>query len=107
MTLSYTGIGFVDGDTCPITLDDREHDGAAAEPADPLPRRRPVDPAVDDATGKPVAVDQVMREDATTGTRYDPAVGMTGGSYGGQIQFAAAGVRAAPRAPTGWTRSSR
>ena len=30
MTLSYTGIGFVDGDACPITLDDREHDGAAA-----------------------------------------------------------------------------
>ena len=30
VTLSYTGIGFVDGDTCPITLDDREHDGAAA-----------------------------------------------------------------------------
>src|SRR3954451_21315407 len=30
VTLSYTGLGFVDGDTCPITLDDREHDGAAA-----------------------------------------------------------------------------
>ena len=30
VTLSYTGIGFVDGDNCPITLDDREHDGAAA-----------------------------------------------------------------------------
>jgi hypothetical protein len=24
VTLSYTGLGFVDGDTCPITLDDRE-----------------------------------------------------------------------------------
>ena len=30
VTLSYTGLGFVDGDNCPITLDDREHDGAAA-----------------------------------------------------------------------------
>src|SRR5688572_10062546 len=30
VTLSYTGLGFVDGDTCPITLDDREHDGEAA-----------------------------------------------------------------------------
>ena len=30
VTLSYTGIGFVDGDACPITLDDVEHDGAAA-----------------------------------------------------------------------------
>jgi ABC-2 type transport system ATP-binding protein len=90
VTLSYTGIGFVDGDTCPITLDDREHDGAAASQ---LLRFLGGDhriKAVDDATGKKVVVDQVIREDATTGTRYDPAVGMTGGSYGGQIQFAAA-----------------
>src|SRR3954467_6919734 len=35
VTLSYTGLGFVDGDTCPITLDDREHDGAAASPPRP------------------------------------------------------------------------
>src|SRR3569833_662577 len=34
VTLSYTGLGFVDGDTCPITLDDREHDGAAAGQGD-------------------------------------------------------------------------
>jgi predicted acyl esterase len=46
--------------------------------------------AVDDATGDPVRINQVIREDATSGTRFDPAVGMTGGSYGGQIQFAAA-----------------
>ena len=45
MTLSYTGIGFVDGDNCPITLDDREHDGAAASQlirflgGDPVDRR--------------------------------------------------------------------
>ena len=32
---------------------------------------------------------------------------MTGGSYGGQIQFAAAGYEHAARAPTGSTRSSR
>jgi predicted acyl esterase len=91
VTLSYTGLGFVDGDTCPITLDDREHDGAAA---DQLIRFLGGDPsieAVDDATGEPVHVDQVVREDATTGTPYDPQVGMTGGSYGGQIQFATAG----------------
>ena len=90
VTLSYTGIGFVDGDDCPITLDDVEHDGAAASQ---LLRflggdRRIV--AVDDATGRRVYVDQVIREDARTGTRNDPAVGMTGGSYGGQIQFATA-----------------
>ena len=30
VTLSYTGLGFIDGDNCPITLDDVQHDGAAA-----------------------------------------------------------------------------
>ncbi|WP_344686645.1 CocE/NonD family hydrolase [Blastococcus jejuensis] len=92
VTLSYTGIGFVDGDTCPITLDDREHDGAAASQ---LMRFLGGDrriSAVDDATGEQVVVNQVIREDRETGTKHDPAVGMTGGSYGGQIQFAAAAV---------------
>src|SRR3954454_2536811 len=89
VTLSYTGIGFVDGDTCPITLDDVEHDGAAAGQ---LMRFLGGDKsilAVDDATGKKVVVDQVIREDGVKGNRFDPAVGMTGGSYGGQVQFAA------------------
>ena len=92
VTLSYTGLGFVDGDTCPITLDDREHDGeAASQLLRFLGGDRSVE-AVDDATGKKVVVDQVIRQDRETGTRNDPAVGMTGGSYGGQIQFAAAAV---------------
>jgi ABC-2 type transport system ATP-binding protein len=91
VTLSYTGIGFVDGDTCPITLDDREHDGAAASQLMRFLGGDRSIKAVDDATGKKVAIDQVIREDGANGTRYDPAVGMTGGSYGGQIQFAAAG----------------
>jgi ABC-2 type transport system ATP-binding protein len=91
VTLSYTGIGFVDGDTCPITLDDVEHDGAAASQLIRFLGGDRSVKAVDDATGKKVVVDQVIREDRETGTRHDPAVGMTGGSYGGQIQFAAAG----------------
>jgi predicted acyl esterase len=91
VTLSYTGIGFVDGDLCPITLDDREHDGAAASQLLRFLGGDPSIRAVDDATGQTVRINQVIREDATSGTRYDPAVGMTGGSYGGQIQFAAAG----------------
>ncbi len=90
MTLSYTGIGFVDGDTCPITLDDREHDGNAASQLMRFLGGDPSIQAVDDDSGATVRINQVIREDATTGTRYDPAVGMTGGSYGGQIQFAAA-----------------
>jgi ABC-2 type transport system ATP-binding protein len=91
VTLSYTGLGFMDGDSCPITLDDVEHDGAAASQ---LIRFLGGDPSIearDDKTHQPVHVDQVVREDATTGVQYDPQVGMTGGSYGGQIQFAAAG----------------
>jgi putative CocE/NonD family hydrolase len=95
VTLSYTGIGFIDGDNCPITLDDREHDGAAASQLISFLGGDPSITAVDDATGRPVHVDQVVREDATTGARYDPQVGMTGGSYGGQIQFATAGFEKA------------
>jgi putative CocE/NonD family hydrolase len=91
VTLSYTGIGFVDGDTCPITLDDREHDGAAASQLLRFLGGDRTVQAVDDATGKKVVVDQVTRQDSATHTPHDPAVGMTGGSYGGQIQFAAAG----------------
>jgi ABC-2 type transport system ATP-binding protein len=95
VTLSYTGIGFVDGDNCPITLDDREHDGAAASQLLRFLGGDPSIEAVDDETGETVHVDQVAREDATSGTPYDPQVGMTGGSYGGQIQFATAGFEAA------------
>ena len=95
VTLSYTGLGFVDGDNCPITLDDRDHDGAAAGQLIRFLGGDPAIAATDDATGQPVAIDQVIREDATTGTPYDPQVGMTGGSYGGQIQFAAAGFEKA------------
>ncbi|MFL6096239.1 MAG: CocE/NonD family hydrolase, partial [Blastococcus sp.] len=91
VTLSYTGLGFMDRDNCPITLDDVEHDGAAASQLIRFLGGDPAIQAVDDTTGEVVHVDQVAREDATTSTRYDPQVGMTGGSYGGQIQFAAAG----------------
>jgi predicted acyl esterase len=92
VTLSYTGLGFVDGDPCPITLDDREHDGAAASQLLRFLGGDPSIAAVDDATGEPVHVDQVIRQDAASGTPHDPAVGMIGGSYGGQIQFATAAV---------------
>jgi ABC-2 type transport system ATP-binding protein len=90
VTLSYTGLGFVDGDLCPITLDDREHDGAAASQLIGFLGGDPSIQAVDQNTGAAVHIDRVVRQDATTGHRYDPAVGMIGGSYGGQIQFATA-----------------
>jgi predicted acyl esterase len=95
VTLSYTGLGFVDGDNCPITLDDVEHDGAAASQLLRFLGGDPSIEAVDDDTKQPVRIDQVIREDARTGTRHDPQVGMTGGSYGGQIQFATAGFEKA------------
>ncbi|UOY01122.1 CocE/NonD family hydrolase [Blastococcus sp. PRF04-17] len=100
VTLSYTGLGFVDGDNCPITLDDREHDGAAASQLIRFLGGDRSIVAVDDDTKERVVVDQVVREDAKTGTRHDPQVGMTGGSYGGQIQFAAAGYEK-------WKRTNR
>jgi putative CocE/NonD family hydrolase len=90
VTLSYTGLGFVDGDNCPITLDDREHDGAAASQLLRFLGGDRSITAVDDATGRQVVVGEVVRQDRETGVKHDPAVGMIGGSYGGQIQFATA-----------------
>src|SRR3954462_7444633 len=90
VTLSYAGLGFVDGDTCPITLDDREPDGAAASQLLRFLGGDPSIVAVDHGTTHRVNVDQWARDDGPNGPRYGPAVGMVGGSYGGQIQFAAA-----------------
>jgi putative CocE/NonD family hydrolase len=88
VTLAYTGLGFVDGDNCPITLDDVEHDGAAASQLLRFLGGDSSIEAVDDVTKEKVVVDSVLLEGDPA--RHDPAVGMVGGSYGGQIQFAAA-----------------
>src|SRR3954467_387439 len=85
VTLSYTGLGFVDKNVCPITLDDREHDGAAAGQLLRFLGGDPSISAVDQNTNTLVHVNQVIRDDGNDGTRHDPAVGMVGGSYGGQI----------------------
>lgn len=88
--LSYSGLGF-GGSGCKITLDDREHDGAAASQ---LLRFLGGDPAISATrtdTNQPYAVNFVRR-DTNRGLPYDPRVGMIGGSYGGQIQFATAAV---------------
>jgi len=95
VVLSYSGLGF-GGSGCKITLDDPDIDGAAAsqlvgylggddgvayldadhtQPAPPLSLVQ-LDPKDHDG---------VHRTD-------DPRVGMIGGSYGGQIQFATAAV---------------
>jgi ABC-2 type transport system ATP-binding protein len=85
--LSYSGLGF-GGSGCKITLDDPDWDGkAASQLVDFLGGSR----AANDGS----TVDFVRRDArAHDGTRHrdDPRVGMIGGSYGGQVQFAAASV---------------
>jgi ABC-2 type transport system ATP-binding protein len=82
VVLSYTGLGFGDSD-CPIYLDDPDYDGKAGKQM------------VSVLAGKK----DYRREGSTQTHRIkyvakeapgDPRVGMVGGSYGGQIQYAVA-----------------
>ncbi len=85
--LSYSGLGF-GGSGCKIYLDDRDYDGKAAKQ---LVTFLGGGMKADDGT----KVDFVKRDSRGSDGRhhrFDPRVGMIGGSYGGQIQFAAAGV---------------
>jgi ABC-2 type transport system ATP-binding protein len=95
VVLAYSGLGFGSdpqaerrGSDCKITFDDREHDGAATKQlVDFLGGLR----NADDGTH----VDYVRRDAVAHDGRHhagDPRVGMIGGSYGGQVQFAAAAV---------------
>src|SRR3954452_1791203 len=87
VVLSYSGLGF-GGSGCKITLDDRDYDGKAGSQ---LVTFLGGGQAATDGT----KVDYV-RLDATGSDgkhhAFDPRVGMVGGSYGGQIQFAIAGI---------------
>jgi ABC-2 type transport system ATP-binding protein len=78
VVLSYSGLGF-GGSSCKITLDDRDYDGKAGSQLVTYLGKLPN-----------VQTD----ETAIDGKHYadDPRVGMIGGSYGGQIQFAVAGI---------------
>ena len=78
MVLSYSGLGF-GGSGCKITLDDRDYDGKAGSQLVTFLGK--LDYVKKDATGH----DGIHHAD-------DPRVGMIGGSYGGQIQFAVAGI---------------
>ena len=79
VVLSYTGLGFPNSD-CKITLDDPDFDGkAATQLVDYL--------AGDKADNSGRVLDMVAEE-----APGDPRVGMIGGSYGGQVQFAAASL---------------
>ena len=82
VVLSYSGLGF-GGSGCRITLDDPQWDGKAGrQMVDVLAGARPF---TDETTGQTGRVDYVARN-----APGDPRVGMIGGSYGGQVQYAVA-----------------
>ncbi|HYF26882.1 MAG TPA: CocE/NonD family hydrolase, partial [Baekduia sp.] len=85
--LTYSGLGF-GGSGCKITIDDRDFDGKAASQ---LITFLGGGKAATDGT----RVDFVRRDARGSDGRpyeHDPRIGMVGGSYGGQVQFAAAGI---------------
>ena len=85
--LAYSGLGF-GGSGCKITLDDREHDGAAGSQM--ISFLGGSKAAMDGTKLDFVELDGL--DHAGKERRDDPRVGMIGGSYGGQIQFAVAAV---------------
>jgi ABC-2 type transport system ATP-binding protein len=81
VVLAYTGLGFPDSG-CKITLDDPDYDGRAGRQlVDVLAGQR----AYLDAGGTARTLHTVAQE-----APGDPRVGMIGGSYGGQVQYAVA-----------------
>lgn len=87
VVLSYSGLGF-GGSDCKITLDDPDWDGRAAKQ---LVTYLGGGKRANDGTRI-----SYVRKDRTAHDgkrrRHDPRVGMVGGSYGGQVQFAVAGI---------------
>lgn len=91
--LTYSGLGF-GGSGCKITLDDPVYDGEAASQLVSYLGGAPGIAYTDAAhTSAAPTVDYVVHDavdHAGHADKYDPRVGMIGGSYGGEIQFAAA-----------------
>ena len=87
VVLSYSGLGF-GGSDCKITLDDPDWDGLAARQ---LVSYLGGGKRANDGTKiRYVRRDRVSHDGVSR--RHDPRVGMVGGSYGGQVQFAVAGI---------------
>ena len=80
--LSYSGLGF-GKTTCKVELDDPAWDGKAGKQMDDV--LAGIRPYVDQGTGKSQYLRSIAME-----SKGDPRVGMIGGSYGGQIQYAVA-----------------
>lgn len=93
--LSYSGLGF-GGSGCQITLDDPDWDGVAGRQLVSYLGGAGGIAYLDAKHTKPAPTLKVVKRDtkAHNGKSYanDPRVGMVGGSYGGQIQFAIASV---------------
>ena len=93
--LSYSGLGF-GGSGCKIYLDDPDYDGRAASQLVSYLGGTAGIAFTDAAHTVAAPALGVVKHDPTDHTGQhdlsDPRVGMIGGSYGGQIQFAAASV---------------
>lgn len=93
--LTYSGLGF-GGSGCQITLDDPDWDGRAGSQLVSYLGGAPGIAYLDAKHTKPAPVLDVIKRDtvANDGKKraHDPKVGMVGGSYSGQIQFAIASV---------------
>jgi ABC-2 type transport system ATP-binding protein len=87
VVLSYSGLGF-GGSDCKITLDDPDWDGQAAKQL--VTYLGGGKRANDGSRVTYVRHDRVSHDGRHR--THDPRVGMVGGSYGGQVQFAVAGI---------------
>ena len=90
VVLSYSGLGF-GGSDCKITLDDPDYDGKAAQQLVGYLGGKAGVAFTDEEHTTAAPVLNVVKKDGLP-TANDPRVGMVGGSYGGEVQFAAAGL---------------
>jgi ABC-2 type transport system ATP-binding protein len=95
VVLTYSGLGF-GGSGCKITLDDPDWDGVAASQLVSYLGGASGIAFTDAAHTTPAPTLNVVKRDLVDHLGHpstnDPRVGMWGGSYGGQVQFAAAAV---------------
>jgi predicted acyl esterase len=95
VVLAYSGLGF-GGSSCRISLDNPDFDGIAARQLVSYLGGADGIAFYDAAHTKPAPPLSVVQRDdrdhAGNPSKHDPRVGMVGGSYGGQVQFAAASV---------------
>jgi ABC-2 type transport system ATP-binding protein len=87
VALSYSGLGF-GGSGCLIELDDPDWDGKAGDQLAQFLGGRPG--LATTADGKAYTIPAGLVKTQDKGLAYDPVLGMIGGSYGGEIQFAVA-----------------